>query len=82
MNADNKTTEKSEEIHIEDVSLAFKESITENSSSGNSGGTSHDERRTSDERALVRKIDMWLMPTVFLIWIMNYIDVRLLRLLL
>jgi len=31
------------------------------------------------ERKLVRKLDMRLLPTIFLIYIMNYIDVRILH---
>lgn len=32
-------------------------------------------KRRMDERRLVRKLDMRLMPMIFLIFIMNYIDV-------
>lgn len=33
-------------------------------------------KRRMDERRLVRKLDMRLMPMIFLIFIMNYIDVN------
>ena len=33
------------------------------------------ERRVAEERRLVRKLDMRLMPIIILIFIMNYIDV-------
>lgn len=33
-------------------------------------------RRTQAERQLVRALDMRLLPTIILIFIMNYIDVR------
>ena len=33
------------------------------------------ERRMAEERRLVRKLDMRLLPTIILIYIMNYIDV-------
>lgn len=33
------------------------------------------QRRLLAERKLVRKLDVWLIPTIFLIFIMNYIDV-------
>jgi proteasome assembly chaperone (PAC2) family protein len=32
--------------------------------------------RLAAERKLLRKLDMRLLPTIFLIFIMNYIDVR------
>ena len=35
--------------------------------------------RIQAERKLVRKLDMRLLPTIVLIYIMNYIDVSLLR---
>ena len=31
--------------------------------------------RPAAERALVRKLDLWLLPTIILIFILNYIDV-------
>lgn len=34
------------------------------------------EERNTLERALVRKLDLRLLPMIFLIYIMNYIDVR------
>lgn len=33
------------------------------------------QRRSLAERQLVRKLDMRLLPTIFLIYIVNYIDV-------
>ena len=33
------------------------------------------QERLLAERRLVRRLDMWLMPTIFIIFIMNYIDV-------
>lgn len=32
-------------------------------------------RHTAEQR-LVRKLDVWLLPTVVIIYLMNYIDVR------
>lgn len=33
------------------------------------------QRRLLAERKLVRKLDVWLIPTILLIFIMNFIDV-------
>ena len=33
------------------------------------------ETRKAGERALVRKLDCWLMPTAVVIYLLNYIDV-------
>ena len=38
-----------------------------------------DNVRPAAERALVRKLDMRLLPTIILIFIMNYIDVSVLH---
>lgn len=35
------------------------------------------DRRPAEEKALVRKLDMRLLPTIVLVFILNYIDVRL-----
>ena len=35
-----------------------------------------DDRRASAERRLVKKLDQRLLPTIVVIYIMNYIDVR------
>ena len=35
-----------------------------------------DGERKAAERRLIRKLDMRLLPTIILIYIMNYIDVR------
>ena len=61
------TEDKKQESFSEDVGLATRESddfelLTE-------------ENRAAGERRLVRKLDMRLMPTVAVIYLMNYIDV-------
>lgn len=72
-----KVLEKDEEIFIEDISIEGKESAPKVSNVGTEQDRLDAGNRASEERRLVRKIDMWLLPTVFLIWIMNYIDASL-----
>lgn len=39
---------------------------------------SNDEERAREEKALVRKIDLYLLPTVWLMYLLSYMDVSLL----
>lgn len=74
LSADSYDKEKPEEILVEEVpegsSGRTKDGLTDTTASDYTNRLS-----MSEERSLVRKIDTWLLPTVFLIWIMNYIDV-------
>ncbi|KAK4508318.1 hypothetical protein PRZ48_002056 [Zasmidium cellare] len=36
--------------------------------------TSHDEERAAEEKALVRKIDLYLLPTMWLMYLLSYMD--------
>lgn len=38
---------------------------------------SHDEERAREEKALVRKIDLYLLPTMWLMYLLSYMDVSL-----
>lgn len=40
--------------------------------------SSHDEDRTEEETALVRKIDLYLLPTMWVMYLLSYMDVSLL----
>ena len=44
--------------------------------SNDDGVLLEDDKRASAERRLVKKLDHRLLPTIVLIYIMNYIDVR------
>jgi hypothetical protein len=44
--------------------------------SNDDGALLEDDKRVSAERRLVKKIDYRLLPTIVVIYIMNYIDVR------
>jgi len=57
------------------VSLEYKSSSPD-SLAGSRDGELLGALRSSAERKLVRKLDMRLLPTIVLIYIMNYIDVR------
>lgn len=62
-----------EEAYVEDIS-------DKRDSTARDAGVSNrvildPEQRAAEERRLVRKLDMRLMPTIILIFIMNYIDV-------
>jgi hypothetical protein len=61
---------RSEDIAIEDVNNASMSDGLERLPESGS------QERTLAEKKLVRKLDMRLLPTIFLIFIMNYIDVR------
>lgn len=39
--------------------------------------TSNDEERAREEKALVRKIDLYLLPTIWLMYLLSYMDVSL-----
>lgn len=61
---------RSEDIAIEDVNKTYmSDSLEKLPESGS-------QERTLAEKKLVRKLDRRLLPTIFLIFIMNYIDVR------
>lgn len=38
---------------------------------------SNDEERAREEKALVRKIDLYLLPTIWLMYLLSYMDVSL-----
>ena len=44
--------------------------------SNNDGVLLKDDKRASAERRLLKKLDRRLLPTIVVIYIMNYIDVR------
>lgn len=52
---------------MEDVKQTDVELVEESSS--------HDEERAREERALVRKIDLYLLPTMWLMYLLSYMDV-------
>jgi hypothetical protein len=54
-----------------------KEAGSHDSTTSNDDGILlEDDKRASAERRLVKKLDRRLLPTVVVIYIMNYIDVR------
>lgn len=69
--------------YIEDQQIEIssgKEQEQDDKSKANvddSGQILDTQRRAIAERQLVRRLDMRLLPTIFLIYIVNYIDVRL-----
>lgn len=66
---------KSEFVGVEEVEhLERKPSSSINNTKGD-GYLLYSDVRPSAERALVRKLDMRLLPMIILIFIMNYIDV-------
>lgn len=36
---------------------------------------SQDADRAAEEKALVRKIDLWLLPTIWIMYLLSYMDV-------
>ena len=71
------------ESYSEDASIKSRKSAKNELDDGRDVGVNKDvdkafldpERRVVEERRLVRKLDMRLLPTIILIYIMNYIDV-------
>ena len=63
--------------HVEKVSLDSRGRLKKDvdAASDSSAVILDVERRTVEERHLVRKLDTRLMPMIILIFIMNYIDV-------
>ena len=62
------------DVYIEDI----KETLTLAGSHdpNDDGVLLEDDNRASAERRLVKKLDYRLLPTIVLMFIMNYIDVR------
>lgn len=69
---------KSEFVGTEEVEHLEKKPSSSLSDTKEDGYLLAADVRPSAERALVRKLDMRLLPTIILIFIMNYIDVSLL----
>lgn len=38
--------------------------------------TSEDDERTREEKALVRKVDLMLLPVMWIMYLLSYMDVR------
>ena len=53
-----------------------KDKETGSHDSNDDGVLLEDDKRASAERRLVKKLDHRLLPTIVVIYIMNYIDVR------
>lgn len=64
----------SEKVSVTDVGKKL-DSKGDDQSSESDGLFLDSERRKVEERHLVRKLDMRLLPMIILIFIMNYIDV-------
>lgn len=60
---------------VKNVPASVKESEGRNDDSASESNILDAQHRVAAERHLVRKLDMRLMPMIFLIFIMNYIDV-------
>ena len=64
----------SEKVSVTDVGKTL-DSKGDDQTSESDGLFLDSERRKAEERHLVRKLDMRLLPMIILIFIMNYIDV-------
>ena len=69
------SSDKQAEAFIENVPANEKEAKGRGDDSASESSVVDASRRLHEEKHLVRKLDMRLMPTIFLIFIMNYIDV-------
>lgn len=73
--SDDKPAKGGIDSFVEHVPANEKESKTQGDDSASEASILEVHSRVAAERRLVRKLDMRLMPMIFLIFIMNYIDV-------
>jgi len=71
---DDKSAKGGTEAFVENIPTNEKELEVQNDDSASDSIILNANKRAIEERRLVRKLDMRLMPMIFLVFIMNYID--------